>query len=90
MPACLLALAALVAPRVVLVGVWLFSDWFGRAFDGILFIVLGLCFLPLTTLVWAWAIHANGALEGGYLVALVVAVVMDLGAGPFAQQRSGD
>ena len=76
---CLLALFALFVPRVVLVLVWLFSDYLGRAYDGFIVPLLGFFFLPLTTLAYAWAINANGSVSGIYLVVVVVAVLVDLG-----------
>ena len=85
---CLLALVAVAAPRLAVALVWLFGDYLGRAFDGTLFIVLGFLFLPLTTLTYAWAINTNGSLEGLYIVAVVIAVIMDLGAGGASRIRS--
>jgi len=77
---CLLALFALFVPRVILVLVWLFSDYLGRAYDGFIVPLLGFFFLPLTTLAYAWAINANGSVSGIYLVVVVLAVLMDLGS----------
>jgi hypothetical protein len=76
---CLLGCAALFAPRLVLVVVWLFSDFLGRAYQGWVWPLLGFLFLPLTTLTYAWAMNAQGSVSGVYLVAVVVAVLVDLG-----------
>jgi hypothetical protein len=76
---CLLGCLALSVPRLVLVLVWLFSDYLGRAIHSNLMLLLGFVFLPLTTLVYAWAKNANGSVEGMYLVFVIVAVLVDVG-----------
>lgn len=76
---CLLALLALLTPRVVLVLVWLFSDYLSRAYDGVLWPLLGFFFMPLTTLAYAWAVNSNGSVTGMYFVAVLVAALIDLG-----------
>ncbi len=47
---CLIALFALIGPRVALVFTWLFSNMISRAIDGWIVAVLGFLFLPWTTL----------------------------------------
>ena len=48
--ACLIALFALIGPRVALVVTWLFSDMIGRAIDSVFVALLGFLLLPWTTL----------------------------------------
>ncbi len=79
MPCCVLTLLSLITPRLVLVLVFLFSNYLGRAYHGLLIPLLGFIFLPLTTLVYAWEVNERHPIEGVYLVALSVAVVIDLG-----------
>ena len=50
---CLLALLALISPRVALFAMWLFSNMLDRAFEGWLLPVLGFFLLPWTTLAYA-------------------------------------
>lgn len=76
---CLLALAGLIFPRVVLVLLVLFTDYLGRAYDTLLWPLLGFVFMPLTTLAYAWAKNSHGSVEGVYLVVLVLAVLVDMG-----------
>ncbi len=52
---CLFALFAGLFPRVALVLVWITTDRVDRAFDSFILPLLGLFFLPLTTLVYALA-----------------------------------
>ncbi len=76
---CLVALIALAFPRLAIILVVIFSDYIGRAYDGILWPLLGFIFLPSTTLAYAWAINANGEVSGMYLAVVVLAVLLDLG-----------
>jgi hypothetical protein len=77
---CLVLILALAFPRVVLVLVYLFSNYLQRAYDTLLWPLLGFIFLPLTTLVYAWAVNTGGTLDGIYLAAVVVAALIDLGS----------
>jgi hypothetical protein len=79
MPCCL-ALIALSAPRLVLILVWLFSDYLGRAFEALWVPLLGFFFLPTTTLAYAWAINSRGEVKGFALALVIVAALIDLGA----------
>jgi hypothetical protein len=77
---CLLALAALITPRVVIILVWLFSDYLGRAYHTALWPLLGFLFMPLTTLAYAWAFNSTGgAISGTYIAVVVLAVLFDVG-----------
>lgn len=79
---CLLVLLALMVPRVVIVLLWLFSEWFGGVFDTLLLPVLGFLFLP-TTLLWYSAV-ANwwgGVWSFWPVVGLVIAIMIDMSQG---------
>jgi len=76
---CLLAIVVLAFPRVVLVLMFLLSNYLQRAYPGLLIPLLGFLFLPLTTIVYAWMVNSRMALEGINLVFLVIAVIIDLG-----------
>lgn len=76
---CLMGCLALFFPRLAIILVWLFSDYLGRAYETVLWPLLGFFFLPLTTLAYAWAVNTNGTVNGIYLVVVVVAVLIDLG-----------
>ena len=79
---CLILLLALVAPRVVSVLLWFFTTFFHAAFAGReLMLVLGVIFLPFTTLAYAWAYNSEGGVKSTFfLVVMVLAVLGDLGA----------
>ena len=64
-------------PRLIILLLWFLTDWFSAAFDGILIPLLGLIFLPLTTL---WYGISETYFDGNVqLIGLVVAVLLDLG-----------
>jgi len=77
---CLLLVATLFFPRIVLLLMWFFSTYLQRAFPGgILLPILGFIFLPLTTIVYAWEINNHMPLAGLNLLWLLLAVIFDLG-----------
>jgi hypothetical protein len=75
---CLLILGV-IFPRVVLVLLFLLTNTLPRAYHGMLIPVLGFFFLPLTTLVYAWIVNMGEHVQGLYLVAIVICVLVDLG-----------
>lgn len=78
---CLLALIAVFFPRMVIVLLFLFSDYLARAYETTLWPVLGFLFAPFTTLAYALGMNANaGSISGIYLIIVIIAVLMDLGA----------
>ena len=92
MPCCI-ALIALTAPRVALFLVWLFAnEWLDRAYATIWVPLLGFLFLPTTTLAYAWSINAYGGVQGLGLAAVIVGVLVDLGAfgGSRRKRKKGD
>ncbi len=76
---CLVGCIALVTPRLAIVFVVIFGDYIGRAYDTLVWPVLGFLFMPTTTLAYAWAINSRGSVEGLQLVVVVIAVLIDLG-----------
>jgi uncharacterized oligopeptide transporter (OPT) family protein len=76
---CLLLLLTLAFPRVVIVLLYLFSNFLERAYHSFLIIILGFLFLPVTTIVYAWVVNSHHPVEGLYLVAVIVSVLIDLG-----------
>jgi hypothetical protein len=76
---CLIGCLALGTPRLALVLVVVFSDYIGRAYDTMIWPLLGFFVMPLTTLAYAWAINTRGAVDGMHLVVVIVAALLDLG-----------
>ena len=75
----LVALIALIAPRLTIALLWVFTTWFRGMFDNLLWPLLGFLFLP-TTLLWYSVVQHWFAGEWTLwpIVGLVVAVLMDL------------
>lgn len=88
---CLLLLLTLAFPRLAIVLLFFFTSFLERAYHSLLIIVLGFIFLPVTTIVYAWIVNSHHPVEGLYLVAVVVSVLLDLGLiGHGARSRSRD
>jgi uncharacterized membrane protein len=88
---CLFALLAGFFPRLALVCVWIFTNEVDRAFDTFIVPLLGLIFLPLTTLVYALFWSPAGGVEDFEWFFVVLAFLLDIGAvGGGARARSGD
>lgn len=76
---CLLALIALLAPRVTIALLWFFTTWFNGVFREALWPVLGFVFLP-TTLLWYTVVlkFFDGQWTLWPVVGVVVALLVDL------------
>jgi hypothetical protein len=86
---CLVALAGLVSPRLVLVLWWLLdSARWSALFDNLIVPVLGFLFLPWTTLVYVF--FAPTGFGGLAPIVVVIAVLVDAGTyggGVFGNRR---
>ncbi len=88
---CLVALFALISPRLALVFVAIFSNLLSRAFDSWLIPLLGFFLLPWTTLAYAcmWDLGSN-QVSGFEWFIVILAFFFDLGswgAGGRARER---
>jgi hypothetical protein len=76
---CLLVLLAAFAPRLIVVFAWIARPaYFGAVFDTWIFPLLGLIFLPFTTLIWLLVGAPPQGVEGFDWVWVVLAVLLDL------------
>ena len=88
---CLFALLSGLFPRVGLVILWLFTNEVDQAYDGWVLPLLGLIFLPLTTLVYALLWAPLGGVEGIEWFWVGLAFLFDVGAlGAGARSRRED
>jgi hypothetical protein len=88
---CLIALLGLITPRVVMVLLWLFTNYLSRAFDTFIWPLLGFIFLPTTTLAYAVAKNSFNGLRGIGLVIFVLGILLDfglLGGGARSRRRA--
>ena len=76
---CLFVVAALAAPRMIVVLLWLFTSWFRGMFSIALWPVLGFLFLP-TTLLWYTAVQHwfGGQWTLWPIIGMVIALSIDL------------
>jgi CDP-diglyceride synthetase len=87
---CLFALLAAISPRLALVLVWIFTNLVDRAFTGFLLPLLGLIFLPFTTLLYVLAYQPLVGVSGWGWVLVFVGLLFDLGSyggGAFGRRR---
>lgn len=87
---CLLALLAVAFPRVAIVLLWLFSNFFIGVYHGIIIPVIGFLFLPLTLIVYTYLAKISGGhLTTTQFVFIFIAVVVDLGLIGGSYRRKG-
>jgi hypothetical protein len=79
---CLLALLALISPRLVLFLLWIFSSVLSRAFDSWIIPLLGFFLLPWTTLAYAafWDWGPGRHVSGFEWFFVILAFLIDLGS----------
>jgi hypothetical protein len=88
---CLFAILTGFFPRLGLALVWIFTNEVDQAYDGWVLPLLGLIFLPLTTLVYALLWGPLGGVEGIEWFWVALAFLFDIGAlGAGARTRRGD
>jgi hypothetical protein len=89
--ACLFALLSGLFPRIGLACLWIFTSEVDQAYDGWILPLLGLIFLPLTTLVYALLWAPLGGVDGIEWFWVALAFLFDIGAlGAGARSRRGD
>jgi hypothetical protein len=76
---CLVALLALLSPRLALFAIWVFSDLLSRAYEDWIVPVLGFFLLPWTTLAYAamWGAGSNEVTGFEWFI-VILAFLVDL------------
>jgi len=75
---CFFLLLATLGPRFALLLMWLFGDRVDRAFDSWIWPLLGLLFLPWTTLAYVLAWSPVGGVSGGEWLFVAIGLVADI------------
>lgn len=83
---CLMVMLGAFFPRVAIVLLLLFSNWFARAFEGLLIPLLGLVFLPYT-LLWVSVVTNWYGGHWGLMQLLLLAVALLLDFSPLIGRR---
>ena len=76
---CLVLVASGLGPRLVLLGIWIFGDRVDFAFGSWIWPLLGLLFLPWTTLFYVLMWSALGGVSGAEWLLVALGVVFDIG-----------
>jgi hypothetical protein len=88
---CLFAVLSVAFPRIAIILLWLFTNFFTGMYQGIIIPALGFLFLPLTLIVYTYLQRAYaGHLGLSQLVFVLIAIVLDLGlvgGGTYGRRR---
>ena len=76
---CILLVFGLLFPRITILVLYFFTNFFSGVFDTIIVPLLGFIFLPVTLLAYAYLTTTGQAVDGFYLIVMIVALVIDLG-----------
>jgi hypothetical protein len=76
---CVLAVLVLLFPRVAILLLYFFTNFFRGVFDSILIPLLGFIFMPLTLVAYTWLTNIRQPVDAMYLVVMFIAVIVDLG-----------
>jgi hypothetical protein len=91
MGCCLVAVVGSFFPRIALLLMWIFTTYVDRAFTSFVWPLLGLIFLPYTTILYCLAFSpAAGGVVGANWIWVVIGVLLDImsyGSGGYGQRR---
>jgi hypothetical protein len=76
---CLLAVLVLAFPRIAILLLYFFTDFFRGVYDTVLVPVLGFIFMPLTLVAYTYLTKSGQPVDAFYLVVMFIAVILDLG-----------
>ncbi len=77
---CLLGILVVAFPRLAIVLLWFFTNFFNGVYRDLLMPVLGFLFLPLTLIVYTYLRNTHASTSSTQsLVFLFIAVILDLG-----------
>jgi hypothetical protein len=76
---CLFLLIAALSPRLALILMWIFTPWVDRATGAFIWPLLGLVFLPITTMLYVILWNTGGyGVDGWEWIFVILAVFADL------------
>jgi hypothetical protein len=77
---CLFAIGAAFAPRLTLLFLWIFTPLINRAFGSFLWPLLGLIFLPFTTLMYVLVYSSFYGVYGLSWIWIALGFLLDVGS----------
>jgi hypothetical protein len=93
MGCCLLAAVGSFFPRIALLLMWIFTNYVDRAFTGILLPLVGLIFLPFTTIMFCLVYSpALGGVHGANWIWVALGLLFDItsySSGGYGQRQRG-
>jgi hypothetical protein len=85
---CLLAILVIAFPRVAIVLLYLFTNFFTHVYSSFVIPILGFIFLPLTLIAYTYFLNAHISMNITWFVILFITVILDLGlVGGAARRR---
>ena len=76
---CIFVLIAALSPRLAVVLMWILTPWVDRAFGPVIWPILGILFLPLTTLLYVILWNTGGrGVTGWEWIFVIFALFADL------------
>lgn len=78
MGCCLVVGILAASPRLILAGLWLFTDYLSQAGIGFFWGAVGFLFAPCTTMAYAIAENSFGGLAGWGTVIFAAGVILDI------------
>ena len=76
--ACLFAILGAFAPRLALILIWIFTPLVSRAFGNWIIPLLGVIFLPFTTLIYTLVVGSLGTLTVWGWLAVIAGLILNL------------
>ena len=80
---CFVVALGLLAPRAIIIVMWLFTDYLSRAYTTWILPTLGFFILPTTTIAYAIAKNSfstvTGGIKAGGVVVIVLGLLIDVG-----------
>jgi hypothetical protein len=78
MGCCLIVGILTASPRLILLGLWLFTDYLTQAGISFIWGLIGFVFAPCTTIAYAIAQNSFGGLQGSGTVVFAIGVLLDI------------
>jgi hypothetical protein len=78
MGCCLIVGVLAASPRLILFGLWLFTDYLSRFGMPFIWGLVGFLFVPCTTIAYAIAQNSFGGLQGWGTVIFAAGIVLDI------------
>ena len=78
MGCCLIVGVLAASPRIILFGLWLFTDYLSRFGMSFIWGFIGFLFVPCTTIAYAIAHNSFGGLQGWGTVIFAAGILLDI------------